>query len=126
MPKSLKKNSEQVITGDLIYHIGKVRDVLTGKGKSADPAVQAVVKMWDGNLLILKVEKKIASKIKKDNFILADYSPLSDKSPYRRMTVIKILSSGQGESIWEEFTSELDRRKEQKQKVVRSPMPYIR
>jgi len=128
LPKLLKKNSEQVITGDFIYHIGKVIDVLPAKGKTADKTVQAVVKMWDGNLLILKVEKRISSKVRKKDFILADYSPVSDKSPYRRMSVVKILAERQGESIWNEFSSELSRRKEQKQqKAVRKPsMPYIR
>jgi len=108
----------------MIYHIGKVMDVLPAKGKTSDKTVQAVVKMWDGNLLILKVANKIDSKIKKDNFVLTDYSPLSDKSPYRRMTIVKILSDNQGESIWDEFKRELNRRKEQK--IMKKPMPYIR
>ncbi len=80
--------------------------------------------MWDGNLLILKVASSISSKIKKNNYVLADYSPLSDKSPYRKMTVVKILSDSQGREIWSEFERELNRRSENK--IVKKQMPYIR
>jgi len=80
--------------------------------------------MWDGNLLILKVAGNISSKIRKKNYVLADYSPLSDKSPYRKMTVVKILSDSQGGEIWSEFERELNRRSEHK--AVKKPMPYIR
>ena len=107
-----------------IYHIGRVIDVISGKGKSADNTVQAIVRMWDGNLLILKVANKIAGKIKKDNFVIIDYSPISDKSPYRKMTIVKILSNDKGEAIWDEFKREFSRRKEHK--IPKKQMPYIR
>ncbi|MEM3422626.1 MAG: hypothetical protein QXF35_04160 [Candidatus Bilamarchaeaceae archaeon] len=117
---------EKAIIGDFIYHIGKVIEVITSKGgiKSADTSVQAVVRMWDENLLILKVEKKIENYIKKGDIVLADYTPISDRSPYRKTTIIKILPAQQGEAIWNEFRIEYEKRREGG--VKKQPMPYIR
>jgi len=113
-------------TGDFIYHIGKVIEVISTKGgiKSADATTQAVVRMWDENLLILKVDKKLANGIKKDDYVLADYTPLSEQSPYRKMTIVKILPNEKGEMIWHEFRAEYERRKQGD--IKRQPMPYIR
>lgn len=80
--------------------------------------------MWDENLLILKVDKKISGKLKKGDIVLADYTPISDSSPYRRMIVTKIIPKERGESILGEFRSEHEKRKQGE--VKRAPMPYIR
>jgi len=80
--------------------------------------------MWDDNLIILRIEKKIGNKIKKGDFVLADYSPISDNSPYRKMIVTKILPKEKGEFIWGEFRSEYE--KKRPGEARRQPMPYIR
>ena len=51
-----------------MYHIGIVQHVILPDRKgviSADASVQAVVRMWDNNLLILLVDKRIGKKIRK-------------------------------------------------------------
>ena len=121
------------ILGEIMYHIGKIESVIdsTSKGViSSDDSVQAVVRMWDRNLLILSVHKKIAKKIKKGNYVLNDYTPMTPTSKYRNLTVIKILPDKEGKKIWENFQDEVSRRKailEQLKQSVVGPQPrYIR
>ncbi len=92
---------------------------------SADDSVQAVVRMWDTNLLILGVEKKITKKIRKGDYILADYSPLEPNSRHRKLTVIKVLPPEEGSRIWGEFQDELERRRSMFQQLQPSQR-YIR
>jgi ribose 1,5-bisphosphokinase PhnN len=114
-----------------MYHIGIIQQVLSpGKGiLSSDSSVQAVVKMWDENLLILGVEKKIARSIKKGDYVLADYSPVSAASANRKLSLIKLLPTEVGSKVWAEFQDEYDRRRAKPQQPPQpSPqqMRYIR
>jgi len=98
-----------------MYHIGKVVEVISSskskKIKSADKSTQAVVRMWDENLLILEVAKKIANSLLPGDYIVIDYSPLGPSSPYRKMLITKVLSRDGGKKIWTEFQKELSRKK---------------
>jgi hypothetical protein len=97
-----------------LYHIGIVEHIIspTHKGViSADETVQAVVRMWDENLLILPVHKKIVRKIRKGDYVLNDYTPMSPTSRYRNLFVVKIIPEKDGKKIWDEFKGELQRRK---------------
>ena len=114
-----------------MYHIGIVEDIISPESKgvvSADDAVQAVVKMWDNNLLILPVHKKLTKKIKKGQYVLNDYTPMSPTSRYRNLFVVKILPDKEGGKIWERFQGELERRKSMLQKMqpATPPVRYIR
>jgi hypothetical protein len=102
-----------IIRGGILYHIGMVQHVISpGRGiVGSDASVQAVVKMWDENLLILGVNRKIAKIVKKGDYVLADYTPLSDESPHRKLMLIKILPLEAGSRIWAEFQDEYDRRR---------------
>ncbi len=98
-----------------MYHIGKVIEIISPardkKIKSADKTVQAAVRMWDENLLILEVDKKIASSALPGDYVIADYSPIGSNSPYRKMLITKVLPREKGKKIWNEFTKELSRKK---------------
>ncbi|MBN1170226.1 hypothetical protein JXA56_04320 [Candidatus Micrarchaeota archaeon] len=97
-----------------MYHIGIVENIVSPKTKgvvSADDSVQALIKMWDNNLLILPVHRKISGSIKKGDYVLNDYTPMSPTSRYRNLFVIKILSEKEGKQIWQKFQEELERRK---------------
>lgn len=103
-----------------MYHIGIIEYIVSPKTKgvvSADDSVQALVKMWDNNLLILPVHKKISSKIKKGQYVLNDYTPMSPTSRYRNLFVIKILPEKEGKAIWKRFQEEFERRKAMIQKM---------
>jgi len=99
-----------------------------GKGiVGSDASVQAVVKMWDANLLILGVDRKLAKIVKKGDYVLADYTPLSDNSPNRKLLLIKILPVDAGSRIWAEFQDEYDRRRAKPQpQPPQQPLRYIR
>ncbi|MCX6769820.1 MAG: hypothetical protein NT051_04035, partial [Candidatus Micrarchaeota archaeon] len=61
-----------------MYHPGKVSVVLSPSDKnitSSDSSVQAVLRMWDENVLTMQVAPKIASKIREGDTVLADYRP---------------------------------------------------
>ncbi|MFH1221480.1 MAG: hypothetical protein V1492_00155 [Candidatus Micrarchaeota archaeon] len=88
--------------------------------------MEAVIRMWDENLLILKVDKKLEAVIKKDDFVLADYTPISDKSPYRKLLITKIIPKEKAMPIWNEFKEELEKKKDQGQRKMAQPSPYIR
>jgi hypothetical protein len=98
----------------LMYHIGIIEYVISPKDRgvvSSDDSVQAVVKMWDGNLLILLVDKKISRKVKKGDYALSDYTPMSPESKHRKLYITKVLSKKEGSKIWKHFEKEYDRRK---------------
>jgi len=110
-----------------MFHIGKVKYVIKADKKSADSSVQAAVKMWDDNLIILDVDKKISAAIKPDDFVLADYTPMAAESINRKMVITKILDEKKGREIYLDFSKEFERKKEMiKTQPVSNPMPYIR
>ncbi len=114
-----------------MYHVGIVEHIISPAHKgvvSSDETVQAVVRMWDENLLILPVHKKIVKKIKKGQYVLNDYTPMSPVSRYRNLVVVKILPAKDGKKIWDEFKGELDRRKVmiKKMEPTAPPLRYIR
>lgn len=114
-----------------MYHIGIVEHIIspTHKGvESADDSVQAVIRMWDKNLLILPVHKKLRKKLKKGNYVLNDYTPMSPTSRYRNLYVVKIIPDKDGKKIWENFEQELSRRKTAISKIhpEMPPVRYIR
>lgn len=98
-----------------MYHIGRVVEVISQlkdrKIRSADAKIQAVINMWDENMIILEVDRKIANTIAVDDYVLADYSPASLESPYRKMIITKVLGKEKGRKIWDEFEKMLSKRK---------------
>lgn len=113
-----------------MYHIGLVQHVIVPDKKgtiSSDESIQAVVRMWDNNLLILLVDKKIGKKAKKGDYVLSDYTPMSPESRHRKLYVTKVLPQNEGSKIWKEFQNEFDRRKIAIEKQLRPPpVRYIR
>lgn len=112
-----------------MYHIGIVEQVISPGGKgviSADTVVQAVVRMWDENLLIVAVDKKIGKNVKKGDYVLTDYSPMSAASPHRKLCVTKILPQDSGSKVWTEFKDELEKRKSKMEQQSQQPVRYIR
>jgi len=112
-----------------MYHIGIVEYMISPSQKgmvSSDDTVQAVVRMWDENLLILLVDKKICNKVKKGDYVLSDYTPMTPTSKHRKLYITKILPKDEGSKIWNEFQAEADRRKNMSKQLQESYAPYIR
>lgn len=87
-----------------------IQSVISPKGSGTD-STEVVIRMWDENLMILGVDKKISKKIKKGDYAITDYNPLTPMSPYRKMLITKILPHDEGSKIWLEFRNESDRKK---------------
>lgn len=112
-----------------MYHIGLVQELVSPGAKgmvSADTSVQAVVRMWDENLLILGVDRRIARKVKKGDYVLADYTPLSPDSNHRKLVIIKALPSEEGGRVWTEFREEFEKRRNRAQQQQQQNYQYIR
>lgn len=119
-----------------MFHPGKVLVVYSSKDKdvvSADSSVQATVRMWDDNLVTFAVEHNIADKIRPNDAVLVDYTPMNiPGSPVPRMIIIKILKGAIGKRIFEEYESHSKKRreKETQQQLPSPPMQvktnYIR
>lgn len=113
-----------------MFHIGKAEKIILSKSKgviSSDNTVQAMVRMWDDNLLLLEVDGKIGKELKEGDYIIADYRPITDNSPNRKMKIVKIVRGDLGRSIWKQFEKEHEKRKlKAESSPPQSPMPYIR
>lgn len=98
-----------------MFHPGKVLKVFSPDDKdvhSADGSTQAMLLMWDENLLTLQVDPHIAKKIKEDDIVLADYSPVASNVPAPKMIITKILKGENAERVWKEYKEHFKKRKE--------------
>jgi hypothetical protein len=98
-----------------MFHPGKVLKVFSPEDKdvhSADGSTQAMLLMWDENLLTLQVDPHIAEKIKEEDIVLADYSPVASNVPAPKMIITKILKGESAERAWKEYKEHFKKRKE--------------
>ncbi|MEK6902342.1 MAG: hypothetical protein AABX02_02005 [archaeon] len=102
-------------TMNSMYHIGKVLEVLAPSDKTIghDKSVQAQLEMWDDNVIIFGVDPLLTSVIQKGQYILVEYGFHAPQVPVN--TVIKILDSKQGETIWKKQKQFMEKRKQQAQ-----------
>lgn len=98
-----------------MYHVGKIVEVISPlkdrKIKSADKGVEAVIRMWDENLMIIGADPKISKNLLPGDYVIVDYTPVDPKSPHRKMLITKVLPREMGKKIWNEFQKELSRKK---------------
>jgi hypothetical protein len=100
-----------------MYHPGKVIEIFNSKDKnvkSADATTQALLEMWDENMITVLVEAQLSKDIKKGDIVLVDYRPLNN-TPTPRLTVTKILRGNSGKDTWNAYK---DHFKKQKVKPV--------
>ncbi|MFH1394418.1 MAG: hypothetical protein ABII71_04830 [Candidatus Micrarchaeota archaeon] len=113
-----------------MYHLGIVQHLIRPNGsvKSSDDSTQAVIRMWDENLLMILVDKKLGPKIKEKDYVIADYTPITADSPNRKMVIVKVLPAEKGKKMWRDFEKELERKKTrlQEMKGQQQSYPYIR
>jgi hypothetical protein len=90
-----------------MYHPGKVIKLIRAKEPdviSSDGATQAMLRMWDENLLTLFVDPKLAMRIKEGDTVLVDYRPLPDmRVPVPRQVVSKVIKGAKAEAVWKEY-----------------------
>ena len=110
-----------------MYHPGKVLDVFNNKDKeilSSDDSTQAMVEMWDGNLLTLMVHNNISDKIKVEDVVLVDYRP-KEKLPVPNHVIIKILKGDKAKNVWSAYKKRLEKGKQPIKKVEKSFDSYV-
>ncbi|MBI5553377.1 MAG: hypothetical protein HY917_01415, partial [Candidatus Diapherotrites archaeon] len=62
------------------------------------------VRMWDKNQLIVDVDPLLASRVKKNDVVLVDYSPMQvGGQAVPKQNICKILSRKLGEKLWKDF-----------------------
>ncbi|MDD5148370.1 MAG: hypothetical protein PHH08_02800 [Candidatus ainarchaeum sp.] len=89
-----------------MFHVGKVIKVFRNGEKEiigTDSSVQAMVMMWDENLITVAVKESLGDKIKENDIALIDYSPTSPNIPVPRQLIIKILRGETGKKAWKEY-----------------------
>jgi hypothetical protein len=100
-----------------MFHPGKVLKIFKGDGKeviSSDSSVQALVVMWDDNLMTLGCEAGISERLKEGDIVLIDYAPILNYSPpVPRQTICKILRGEAAKKTWKEYEERHKKKKEE-------------
>ena len=122
-----RKNAwEKENGGGCMYHPGKVVEVIRPSEKevvSSDASVQAVLDMWDENIITLDVSAKIAPSIKEGQVVLVDYRPDEKfEAPVPRHLVAKILEGKKAKKIWNAYAEMQERKKRRAAKPQPSPV----
>ena len=104
-----------------MFHIGKVIEIFTGDDKSIiafDNSTQALLDMWDENMITLGIDPHISKSIKKEDVVLVDYTA-TQTGP--RMLVVKILRGDIGKRAWKQYRDHFD-----KMRAGGKPTPSIK
>ncbi|MFQ6135760.1 MAG: hypothetical protein ACE5PM_01115 [Candidatus Hydrothermarchaeales archaeon] len=100
-----------------MYHPGKVLKIFSSQDEDIEAAndeTQAMLMMWDRNLLTLLVDLNLAAKVKEGDIVLVDYRPLSDRGPPApKMIVTKVLRGEIAERTWREYKAYYKKKKEE-------------
>lgn len=92
-----------------MYHIGRVVEIFSGDDKNAvafDNSVQALLDMWDENLITVSVDAHLSRQIKKDDIVLVDYTA-TQTGP--RMIVAKILRGELAKRSWKHYKDHFEK-----------------
>lgn len=112
-----------------MYHPGKVLKVFSKSDRevtAADSTTQALLFMWDENVLTLLVDAKLAGKLKEGDIVLVDYRPLSGCSPpMPRQIVTKVVHGKKAEALWKEYEQVRARQKQAAAAAAQRGQSYI-
>ncbi len=93
-----------------MYHVGRVLEVFTGDDKSVigfDNTAQALLDMWDENMITVAIDSHLSKLIKKDDIVLVDYTPIQSGQP--RMAIIKILRGEIAKRTWKNYKDNFEK-----------------
>jgi len=110
-----------------MYHPAKVLKVFApgvGELLSADSETQAMLNMWDENVLTLSVDPHISKEVKEGDVVLVDYRPTDRNPPSPRMMVVKILRGSIAEETWKEYSRHYEAKKKGKKNTGEKPLGY--
>ncbi len=92
-----------------MYHIGKVLEIFSGEDKNIigfDNSSQAMLDMWDENLITVLVETHLGKSIKKDDVVLVDYTA-TQTGP--RMVIVKVLKGELAKRSWKQYKDQFEK-----------------
>ncbi len=111
-----------------MFHPGKVIAVLAG-GKdefSSDSTSQAVVMMWDENMITLEIHPKIKSKVKEGDVVIVDYRPSEKLNvPVPKQAIIKVLKGKTAKFVWDQYTEYHEKKKRSANRLPTAAPGYI-
>lgn len=110
-----------------MYHPGIVLEILSSNDKNVvavDKSMQAMLKMWDDNLITVLVDSKIGRKLRKNDIVLVDYRPIPNTSA-PKLTVIKILKGNLAKTTWATYKKHLRRFKLNKDAKKAGKIPQV-
>ena len=92
-----------------MYHVGRVIEIFSGDDKSViafDNSAQALLDMWDENMITVAIDSHLSKSIKKDDIVLVDYTA-TQTGP--RMVVIKILRGEVAKRTWKNYKDNFEK-----------------
>ncbi len=92
-----------------MYHIGRVVEIFSSDDKSVvsfDNSVQAMLDMWDENLITVGVDSHLSKSLKKDDVVLVDYTN-TQTGP--RMVVVKVLRGELAKRSWKQYRDQFEK-----------------
>jgi hypothetical protein len=111
-----------------MYHPGKVIDIFHNNDKNihaVDSTVQAMLEMWDENLITVLVDPVLNTKVSKDDVVLVDYRPFENKA-VPKMIVTKILKGSKAKQTWKIYKDQYKKmKKPQSMPRIESRQPYV-
>ena len=102
-----------------MYHIGRVIDIFSGEDKNVvavDSSAQAMLDMWDENLITVGVDSHLIKQVKKEDIVIVDYTA-TQTGP--RMLVVKVLRGEVGKRAWKQYKDHFERMR------AKGPAPKI-
>lgn len=93
-----------------MYHIGRVLEVFSGDDRSVigfDNTAQALLDMWDENMITVAIDSHLTKSIKKDDIVLVDYTPIQSGQP--KMIIIKILRGEVAKRTWKMYKDNFEK-----------------
>ena len=92
-----------------MYHIGRVVEIFAGDDRSVvsfDTSVQAMLDMWDENLITVGVDPHLSKSLKKEDLVLVDYTA-TQTGP--RMVIVKVLRGEVAKRSWKQYKEHFEK-----------------
>lgn len=85
--------------------------------KFSDQTTQALVEMWDENLIIFKVSPAISREIKENDYVSVDYSPVAvGGAPVPKHEITAIINEQKAKKVWAKLKEKFEQKKNEKKK----------
>lgn len=101
-----------------MYHVGKVIHIMSPEEKGskfADQSSQALVEMWDDNMIIFKVNALIAKDIKENDYVSVDYSPIAvGGAPVPRHEIVAIVNEAKAKKVVQKLKEKVEQKNPKK------------